>query len=466
MKIFRAAILTTLLSSNPVFATSLSEALISAYQNNPEMIAAREELKSTDEKMFEALSNFLPQVFYQYKVTQTKQDTAFNTNLKEVGYLEQPLSAKVTPWRKETTTNMGFNLNQNVFNGGQDAMGLKFAKYVIETGRSSLKITEQKILLDTIKAYLDVILKTKTLNINKEKVSFYDRKLETVKHEIEAGVRKRNDLAEAEAKRAYAYSELMEAEGEYNATLATYQQQVGIPPENIMLDTSLFNVDQGKEEILAFSLKNNPNITYAQFNLKAFELQKNINLAKMLPTIDLSAAIQQTKTITHYTGKDQSLPYTNNKILGLTMTIPIYQKGMEYSQVRQAKAKSASSRYSLKSTKDQITQKVTAALSQYNFSKESVLAAAQAVKSGESALDGMNQGYEEGINSITDLLTTKENLYNYQINHEQAKINLEQSKYVVAAMMGKLTAKDLGLSTKIYDPAVNYDRIKKQLVGF
>lgn len=465
MKILKAAFLTSLLASNTVFATSLSEALISAYQTNPELIAAREDLKSTDENMFKALSKFLPGIQFSYIVQQRKQDTALR-NVDEVFYDGVNPDQKVKPWRQKTTTDSGFNLTQNLFNGGQDVMGLKFAKYIIESGRSNLKNTEQQILLDTIKAYLDVILKTKTLEINKENVSFYDRKLEKVENEIEAGVRKRNDLSEAQAARAYAYSKLMQAEGEYNSALATYQKQVGISAENLKLDTSLFSVDKKNEEILAFSLKNNPNIAASKFNNKAAELAKNINIAKMLPVVNLSAGIRKQKTTHNYTGGDPYVPYSNNKSIGLTMTIPIYQQGVEYSQVREAKARAASSRYSLKSVKDQVTQNVTSALSQYNAFKESVMATAEAVKAGEAALEGMTQGYEEGINSITDLLNTKENLYSYQIDHEQAKNNYEASKYFVAAVMGKLTAKDLGLSTKIYEPAVNYDRVKARLIGF
>ena len=98
--------------------------------------------------------------------------------------------------------------------------------------------------------------------------------------------------------------------------------------------------------------------------------------------------------------------------------------------------------------------------------KEAVLSAAEAVKSGEIGLEGVQQGYDEGVQTLTDLLTTAENLFQYKLTLTQAQQEAELSRYSMAALMGKLNARELALPTKIYNMSANYDKIKSRLVGF
>jgi outer membrane protein len=146
--------------------------------------------------------------------------------------------------------------------------------------------------------------------------------------------------------------------------------------------------------------------------------------------------------------------------------VPIYQKGLEYSGTRKASAAAANLKYVAKNAKAQITQMTTQTWSQYITSKEAVKSAQEAVNAGTIALEGIEQGYQEGVNSLIDLLNTRENLYQYQISLAQAQEQMEISRYSIASLMGKLTAIGLSLPTKFYNPSANYDKVKLQLVGF
>ncbi len=472
MKNLKVAALLINIISSTALSTTLTEALVNTYQNNPELIAARENLKVTDEQMFEAISKFLPSIQYQYSYRRSKTDS----QLAKVEWpdsverIENGLDGSYTQtvkgsWRTVTSKANGFSLNQNIINGGQDAIGIQIAKYNIEAGRSQLLQTEQEIFYNAISAYFNVILNKQMLEINKENVNFYEQKLESVKHEIQAGVKKASDLAEAEASKANAQVRYVEAKGAYDSALATYAEIIGMPADNLTAGNLLFAVPKSKDDLLKSSLKNNYTIKYVEFSYKAANLAPKQNMAGMLPRVDVSASISKQRSIAEADSPYEP-PYTNVKEIGATLTIPLYQKGIEYSQTRKATANASKIKYALRNTRSEVTQKVTQAWSGYTTYKESVVAAEEAVRAGKVALESISQGYDEGIHTITDLITAQENLYYYETNLAKAKNSFTLSIYNVASLMGSLDAKSLALPTKIYNPTANYDKIKLQLAGF
>lgn len=454
MKHIKIALTLSCLISSSALATTLSEALISAYQTNPELNAARENMKATDEKMFQAISGFLPKISYSTRKDYNKGDTLKDSRTDQ--------TFKVDPWITTKAKQSAIRLDQNVFNGGRTVMAVQIAKCTIESGREELKSKEQNILLQTVQAYLNSIQNQQILEINKENVTFYELKLESVKQETEAGIKKRSDLAEAEAAKAMAYTKLSKASGDYEEALATYTKMVGIPAENLVIEKSLITIPANQVDFLRDTLKSNPDILNASFQKKAADINVYSNAAALLPSVDIGGAISKS----WQSKSNTTLPYSNSKNIFISLTVPIYQQGVEYSATRAVSAQAASIKYSLKNAKATVTQNATQVWSRYSTALESVKSTEEAVKAATSALEGIQQGYDEGVNTLIDLLNTRENLYQYKVALTQAKLDLELNRYSIAALMGKLTAKDLALPTKIYNPVSNYDKIKYKLVGF
>ncbi len=451
------------LLSTSALATTLSEALVNTYQHNPELTAAREKLKTIDEQMYQAISNFLPQISYSAKATRTQSDTESSSVLNSRTGVVSTQTTKVSPRTLSKEKTSGISITQNVFNGGRSMMAVQIAKYIIESGRADLVSAEQRIFLEAIEAYLKVIQTKQVLEINKENVTFYEHKFEAVKQEKEAGVKKSSDVATAEASKAAAFTKLAKASGDYDEALATYSKMVGIPADNLVLGESLIAIPSNQVEFLQSSLKNNPELISLAFKEKAANLEVKSNVAAMLPTVDVGTAFQKRWS---YSDSSSTQPYINSKSIFAEISVPIYNRGMEYSNTRKSSAEAASLKYSLKNAKATISQNATQTWSRFTVAKESVKSAQEAVKAGLSALNGTQQEYAEGLNTFTELLNTQENLYQYQLSLAQAKQDLELSRYSLASLMGKLTAKEIALPTKIYNASANYDKIKARLVGF
>ena len=78
----------------------------------------------------------------------------------------------------------------------------------------------------------------------------------------------------------------------------------------------------------------------------------------------------------------------------------------------------------------------------------------------------MSESFESNRTLVNFLLDAQKNLFDYKIRLTKVKQDAELSKYNMASLMGKLTAKDLNLETKIYNASANYDKIKFEIIGF
>ena len=457
MKKFNSIILVSCLLSSTAFATTLSEALIHTYQNNPELIASREQLKSTDEKMYQAVSGFLPKLKYVASKTNQKQDT------KTANALTGQLT-KTANWTHTKSKKSTLDLEQNIFNGGQTVMAVKMAKFTIDAGRQDLLAKEQDIFIKAITAYLDVVKTKQILEISKENYTAYEKRYDAVKDRVEVGVAKQAELADSGARRANASTNLAVAQGNYNAALASYVQIVGLEPDNIESSGSELTIAPANElELLQKSLESNPQLSNIALQKKIADINVVSNAAGILPSVDIGGSIGKNWQDTR--GSTINQPYTNTKAVYVSVTVPIYNRGLEYSNIRSSSAEAARFKYLLKNTKAAITQGAVQAWNKYISAQESVKSAKEAVKAGVVALDAKQQEYNEGLETLTDLLNAQENLFQYQLKLAQVIEESSLSYYEMSSLMGTLNARDLDLPTKIYNVSENYDKIKFRLIG-
>ncbi len=458
MNKIKIAIALSCLLSTTALATTLSEALINTYQNNPELIAARENLKITDEKMSNAISGFLPKIAYTAGKTNSKRDTApanqYTTQL-----------SKQADWVNTKTKHSGIELKQNLFDGGKTVMAVQIAKYTIESGRADLLATEQKLLLDAITAYLEIVSSKQVLDITTENFQAYEKRYDAINDKLKVGVAKVSDLATAAAARANAYTELTSASGRYSSAIATYIQVIGIEPENIKIEKNLTTPPANQMDLLKFSLTANPELSSLNFKKKASDINLVSSAAEMLPSVDLVGGMNKDWTDVR-AAPGVSQPYTNSKSVSVNITVPIFNQGLEYSGIRSSSADAAKFKYLLKNTRAKVTQLASQSWNDYLSTQEGIKSAEEAVKAADVALDGKQQEYNEGLGTLTELLDAQKNLFDYKIRLTKVRQDAELSKYNMASLMGKLNAKDLSLETKIYNASANYDKIKFKIIGF
>ena len=134
------AVIAGLSGSLPVAAQSLNEALIQTYQSNPTLSAARAQLRATNERVPQALSNWRPTLEAEGAAGKAERDNVRPTN-DSVG--RSPATAELT-------------LTQPLYRGGRTIAGTERAENEVLAQRARLASTEQDVLLSAVTAYADV----------------------------------------------------------------------------------------------------------------------------------------------------------------------------------------------------------------------------------------------------------------------------------------------------------------------
>jgi len=87
------------------------------------------------------------------------------------------------------------------------------------------------------------------------------------------------------------------------------------------------------------------------------------------------------------------------------------------------------------------------------------------VGAAAEALEGVRQEYMVGSRSTIDVLNAEQEVINARINLVVAEHDQVLASYELLAAVGKLTARNIGLSGPYYDVEENYDRVKGKWIG-
>ena len=438
--------LTGLLAIAPANAESLTDALSAAYATNPTLAAQRAQLRATDEGVPQALSGWRPNLQAQGTYGATHTETTLNTGARAEGDIE-PYTGSVT-------------LSQNVFAGGRTVNATDQAEFGVLAGRESLKSVEQATLLNAVQAYMNVIRDQSTVELNRNNVDVLNRQLEATTDRFRVGELTRTDTAQAEARLSLSKSNLTAAEAQLTASRAFYERVVGQMPGTLERPAAVATLPESEEAARAIAERNNPTLQAARYAEQANNEAISVAKGALLPTVDIQAQYQY--------GRDPSLTTRDveeSSIVGV-LTIPLYQGGTEYSQVREAKELHNQSRLQVAAAMREVDEAVRNAWDTLRSSRASILSTKEGVNASEIALEGVRQESEVGARTTLDVLNAEQEYLNARVALVSAERDLAVAEYGLLAAMGLLTAQALDLPVQYYDPTVNYDEVRDTWIGF
>ena len=438
--------LTGLLAVAPASAENLTDALAAAYQTNPTLQAQRAQLRATDEGVPQALSGWRPTVQAQGTYGATHTDTTLNTGTTSKGDIE-PYTGSVT-------------LSQNVFAGGRTVNATDQAEYGVLAGREALMSVEQSTLFNAVQAYMNVIRDQSVVELNRNNVDVLQRQLEATTDRFRVGELTRTDTAQAEARLSLAKSNLTAAEAQLTASRAFYERIVGQMPGTLEKPPVVAGLPNSEEDARSVAEKNNPTLQAARYAEQANREAISVAKGALLPSVDIQAQYQY--------GRDPSLTVRDveeSSIVGV-LSIPHYQAGVEYSQVREAKELHNQSRLQVAAAMREVDEAVRNAWNQLLSSRASIVSNQEGVNASEIALEGVRQESEVGARTTLDVLNAEQEYLNARVSLVSAERDLAVAEYGLLAAMGLLTARNLELPVDYYDPAVNYGEVRNKWIGF
>src|SRR5260370_3220102 len=432
-------------TTSNAWSQSLVDALSSTYNSNPALLAGRAILRQTDETLAQAVANWRPKVTLSAEYNKIEADSLTITR----GNSYFLLNGRVTL----------LSVVQPIFRGGKTVADTKTAQANIQAQRATLADTEQQVLLNAVTSYADLVRDLGIVEARKNNVLVLVQQLDATRERFRVGELTITDVSQAEARLEGAKADLVQAEAQVRIDEAAYQRVTGQRPGK-MGDIPLWGaLPSSEEESVALAMDASPRPVSAQNRITAASYGVNSAWAVLLPQVNLVAFMQYQQD--QLVPNDQYYHYA----LRLHATVPIYQHGSEWSQVRQAKELVGQRRNELDSARRLAAQTVITFSRQLDASRSRIVSFEAQVKANEVALNGVRQEALVGSRTTLDVLNAEQELLNAQVSLISARHDVQVAYYGVLSGIGRLTARTLGLPVEYYDEEKYYKEVGSRWIG-
>lgn len=432
------------LAVTPALADDLREALTSAYSTNPTLQAARATQRATDEGVPLARARGLPSLQGQASYTKVLR--------------ANPNSFLITDW----SNSIDLSLGVPVYSGGSVKNSIRAAKTRVEAGQEDLRATESGVFSQVVAAYMDVIRDSAIVGLNKSNVEVLEVNLKATSDRFEIGDVTRTDVAQSNSRLALARGDLRTAQANLIASRERYIQVVGKAPTDLQPPPPLPGLPGNPDDAVDFALENNPDLMAARERSKAAAFDVKVADAAKLPTVSLSTNGSRQAFKGTFLGSNQTLQQANTTAqAGVSVSIPLYQGGGPAAQTRQAQARESATLEQEIGVEREVIATVRSAYASWLAANEIIAMNQTAVDAAALSLEGVRAENTVGNRTILNILDAEQELLRAQVQLVAARRNAYVAGFNLLSAMGKADANDLGLDGgALYDPQVNYDRVK------
>ena len=406
---------------NGAVADTLEEMLARTYQNNPDILAAQSTLEQTLEETPVAWTNYLPSVSLSNSFSRTLTDDEY--------------ASTSTKADDRSTT---LSVSQDLLNFSSNEQFNK-AKYNILRQRELFRGTVQKVLLDAITAYLDVIKNENIVQLRKNNVAVLETHLKSTEALYELRRRTNADLSQAQSRLAKGNADLTTSEIDYNIAASKYRRITGLDPNNLSQPVFDIMIPYRLQDAMEMALVSHPNVVSAFKSVDAAKSDIRTKKTAFAPTLSLSGSVSKSHTNNMASASDESVTSS----VGLELTIPIFQKGVEYTDLRIAEMALKKAMADMDSARRVAEDNAAQSWEEMRGAKAKIEAFEVQVNAATIALKGISQELEAGRRTLLNLLDAEQELLNARVSLAGANHDYLLAKYKLAERVGELSLDNL-----------------------
>lgn len=450
-RVLRAALAASaLMPLGAAHADTLQEALTAAYRNNPTLAAARANQRATDEGV---------------PIQKAAGRPSLTASSQYLEFVKKSSTSFISPDR---AVNGQLNLGIPIYSGGAVRNGVRGAVARVEAGRADLRGAESDLFTQVVAAYMDVLRTQALVGLQANQVDVLSVNLRATGDRFEIGDLTRTDVAQSQARRALAQSDLRTAQANLIAARETYAQLTGMAADDLQPPPPLPGFPASVEEAVDIAQAQNPDIVAARDRARAAGFDVDVAGAGRLPKVSVVTA----GTYNNYLGSlgsigigggRTSFPQASTAVqVGVQLNLPLFQGGLPAAQRRQAQAREGAALETVIAAERLVTAQVRSAWSSWQAATAVIVSAQTAVDAAALSLEGVRAENSIGNRTILEMLNAEQELLNARSQLVTARRNAYVAGFQLLAAMGRAEARDLGLVEEglLYDPVANYDRVK------
>lgn len=338
--------------------------------------------------------------------------------------------SEVIQSNNNTTYNGNYSLNAQwtLWNGGKRLKDIRQQKTNRDIADLTVHQTENSLKESILQTFVQILYADESVKINKGTLEVseatYKRGVELLKE----GNISKVDLAQLEAQVQNDRYSLVESESalrNYKLQLKQLLELDDTQPLEIQVseldDKKVLKLLPSQNEVFQAAMAQRPEIQSAMLNIENAKIGISSAKAGYFPTISLSASTSSLTNSASSATWAQQIKYGWNNMVGLSLSIPIFDNRQNKTNVEKAKIQLSSAKLQQMNAQKQLYSTVESLwLDALNAQKQFQAADAKQ-KSCMESFNMVNEQFNLGMKNTVELLTEKNNLLSAQQQRVQAK---------------------------------------------
>jgi outer membrane protein len=322
----------------------------------------------------------------------------------------------------------GIDANWTVYNGSKRVNTLKQQQLNSRVAELTVDESENSIEENITQLYVQILYSAEAVKVNESTLEVSRKEFERGQELFNAGSIASSDLAQLEAQVSNDNYQLVTSQ----TTLQNYKLQLKqlleldgdfemdlfLPPLD---DSSVLIPLPTKDDVYQTALNLRPEIESSKLNIEASDMNIKIARAGYIPSLSLSAGIGTTNANGNDFSFSEQVKQNWNNSIGLTLSIPIFDKRQTKSAVNKAKLQRQTSELDLMDNQKTLYKTIESLWLSANSAQQQYVAATQKLKSTQASYALVSEQFNLGMKNTVELLTEKNNLLSAQQETLQAK---------------------------------------------
>ncbi|MBO6118781.1 MAG: TolC family protein [Bacteroidales bacterium] len=320
----------------------------------------------------------------------------------------------------------GLNANMNIYDGGKTYNNIKQKNLEGEIASIEVKQAEDDIMLSILQTYIQILYAKEAITTAENNLELSNKTLERANAMYEAGSISSVDVAVLESENASYNYRVIEAENAYQKQKLELKQLMELT-ENMEIQEITINDDdilvtlEDVNTIYNKALTFVPEILAAQKDKDIAELNVSVAKGGYLPNVSLGAGVSAGHNSKSDLEVMKQLKSSVGENIGLSISVPIYDKRQTKNAVVQAKNQVLVADNSIARQQKQLYKTIDELHLDCKSYQQSYMSAKANLTASEKSYDLVSKQFELGMKNIIELLNQRTALSSAQQATLQAK---------------------------------------------
>ncbi len=411
-----------LVASTGAQAGSIVDTVRAALETNPEIEQVRADRRAIDQELRQARARWLPSIDLR---AAAGPERSHNTNTKDPGSGDD----SELLFRSEAQ----LRLSQLLFDGFETQGEIERQRARVDSAARRVEEAAEFIALDAVEAHLEVLRRTRIVELNEENVAEHERILAKVRRLEREGRGDIADVRQTEARLAEAQANLATARGLLAEARATYEKVAGIKPENLIAGKpptgDLPATADAAAELASVS---NPTVLIAAVDVDVAAAELKKARAGYYPRLEaeLRAGVAD--------GADGVDMTTDQEAAMLVLRYNLFRGGADIAREREAFHRINEARAVLAKTRRKAEEEARISFSALETARARTVALRSKAEAQRRTRDAYASQFEIGQRSLLDLLDAENELFLARVALTTAEFTERFAVYRLLAVTGDL----------------------------